>query len=98
MDLGDLGPLQDVGHQDRVPKGGGEEQGGNKRKEVEGDTGILSELGEGGSYLPVLGASSSAGRGESGLLIHKLLISIVKCRCRTLSQAGFMCPGCSNSS
>lgn len=81
-------------HQDRVPKGEGEEEGGNKRKKVEGIWGhIQSWEKKGGSYLPLLGASSSAGRGESGLLISK-----VKCQRRTLSQAGFMCPGCSNSS
>lgn len=67
---------------------------GTRERRWKGTRGHIQSWGKkGGSYLPLLGASSSAGRGESGLLISK-----VKCQRRTLSQAGFMCPGCSNSS
>lgn len=51
MDLSDLGPPQDVGHQDWVPKGGGEEQDGNKREGLGGDTGTHSDPGEGRRQL-----------------------------------------------
>lgn len=90
MDLGDLGHSKMWDTRTGFPR----EKVRNKRKKVEGTWGhIQSWEKKGGSYLPLLGASSNAGRGESGLLISK-----VKCQRRTLSQAGFMCPGCSNSS
>lgn len=39
MDLGNLGPPQDVGHQDRCPKGVADEQGGTTVEERgDGDT------------------------------------------------------------
>ena len=105
MDLGDLGPPQDAGHQDGAPKGGGEEQGGT-RAVAEGGAG----RGHGDTFraggrreaaiclpwrLPQMQAGVSQGCSSTKLLIN----NDVKCvGCRTPSQVGFICPGCSNSS
>ena len=63
MDLGVLGPPQDLGHQDGTPKEGGKEHGGgNKRgsrgRRWKGTQGHIQSWGKkGGSYLPPLEAS-----------------------------------------
>lgn len=109
MDLGDLGPPQDLGHQDGTPKEGGKERGG-------GGGGTTRGVAEGGDGRGRRDMFRAGGRREAAICLPwrlpemqagvsqgcsstKLLISSVKrVGCRTLSQAGFICPGCSDSS